>query len=96
MPRVNYEVIGGKQAGKSGRILSRHTTLDNAKRSARKHAKKGYSGAIYKIMPLKKESKVQRYILKEEKQKNKTWRSSWISFGPEKGVVSHRTKKRRS
>ena len=91
MGKVRYQVVGGKQAGKSGRVLSRHTTLENAKKSAKRHAGKGYTGAVYKIMPVKKHSRVRKYMKKGDNQK--TWLKSWITFSPSKGVTSHRKRR---
>jgi len=42
-----YVVVGGKKAGKKGRILSTHRNYKNAKQSASKFFLKGYHGAVW-------------------------------------------------
>ena len=54
-PTPKYKVVGGKQKGKSGKILSKHRTLKAAKVSAKKYAKKGYHGAVQRRVELKGE-----------------------------------------
>jgi hypothetical protein len=97
MPKINYIVIGGKQSGKPGKTLSRHTKLKNAKASAKKHANNGYRGAIYQVKPMPKNHPARKFLSKEDRnKKNLTYHDGWLFFNPEKGVVSTRSKKRRS
>lgn len=42
-----FVVVGGKKAGKVGRVLSTHRKMKCAKASAKKHRRKGYHGAIW-------------------------------------------------
>lgn len=48
-----YTVVGGIEKGKCGRILSKHRTLKSARQSAKRYAKKGYSGAIQRRQKLR-------------------------------------------
>jgi len=50
-----YEVVGSKKG--SGRVLSRHRKLPNARASAKRYENKGYHGAVHHRVSLKGENK---------------------------------------
>lgn len=84
--KYKYNVVGGKKIKESGRLLSKHNTLKQAKASAKKYAEKGYYGAIYVTMKMTEHARKKYHLSSDSKQK--CYFRGHIYFSPERGVES--------
>ena len=46
MGECKYQIVGGKTPGKSGKVLSCHSTKKAARKAAKEYQKQGYMGVI--------------------------------------------------